>query len=390
MNRPSLSQCFAFCALILCSGGPGCLATVRLFAPGEFDSEIPPPRPNYSLPAGWHARPETEDAADRTPPGLVDGQSRAQADVFFVHPTTHLRGDRWNADTGNAAINEETAAGSIQRQASVFNCCARVFAPRYRQASIFAFIDESGDGLKALDLAYSDVRAAFTYYLKHENRGRPLIVAGHSQGTWHATLLLKEFLPQIRERLVAAYLIGGAVYLDDFAGPADEAVSAGRQSGTANDGLEAFRRSGRSVDTIGRGPFLKACDRADETGCFVTYRALAHGAKLFRLPVDRRAGEASHCVNPLTWRANDSAPGAAALNAGGVPPDLSRVDPALTDAVCRAGLLYVTPPSTAAYGDAYRVRGGNYHVLDYNLFYVNLRENVAARVAKFLSGGGGR
>jgi alpha-beta hydrolase superfamily lysophospholipase len=62
-----------------------------------------------------------------------------------------------------------------------------------------------------VDLAYADVKAAFQYYLAHYNEGRPIIIAGHSQGTAHATRLLHEFFehdPKLRRQLVAAYLIG--------------------------------------------------------------------------------------------------------------------------------------------------------------------------------------
>ena len=69
-------------------------------------------------------------------------------------------------------------------------------------------------GKQALDFAYQDVKAAFEYYLKHYNNGRPIIIASHSQGTWHAESLLHDYFENdstLRKRLVAAYLIGGWV-----------------------------------------------------------------------------------------------------------------------------------------------------------------------------------
>ena len=99
-----------------------------------------------------------------------------------------------------------------------------------------------------------------------------------------------------------------------------------------------------------------------------------------RLPVPGtihdREGVALHCVNPLTWRANQSRRGERKRHHGGVPPDLSGIDPELTDAGCNNGILYISPPAVPAY----EIRGGNYHALDYNLFYINLRRNLAERL----------
>lgn len=327
-------------ALLVITTVVTCAVPERQLPPGSFAAQTPPDAPDYSQEEAWAAHPDREDNADQTPPGLTDNQADAPADVFFIHPTTHLQGEMWNADIDDDGINEGTDNAPIRAQASVFNCCARVFAPRYRQAAIRAFIDQTGDGQKALDLAYSDVREAFQYFLTHESPERPLIVAGHSQGSRHAVRLLKEFYPRIRERLVVAYLIGGPVYRDDFAG-------------------------------TGFGP----CDRATQRNCFVTYRTLRVGTQMQKRPMDRE-GVALHCVNPLTWRANQSRRGERKRHHGGVPPDLSGIDPELTDAGCNNGILYISPPAVPAY----EIRGGNYHALDYNLFYINLRRNLAERL----------
>ncbi len=359
VKRKAFIQSLALPALCLLAT-PSCLAMVSLVGPGDFQNQTRPPAPDYATAAHWSARPDTVDEADQLPPDAIDGQERAQADVFFVHPTTHFSNDHWNANLADEDVNQITDLGSIKRQATVFNCCARIYAPRYRQASIFAFIDDSQDALQALDLAYGDVRAAFEYYLKYENRGRPLIVAAHSQGTLHATRLMREFLPKIRGRLIAAYLIGGAVYRDEFPSSA-----------------------GRGAGDVSAAQDFRVCERANQTGCFVTYRAVARGTSLINLPLDRE-GVAAHCVNPLDWSANSTAIAPAALHRGAVPPDLSRVDPELHDANCDdAGLLNITPPR-GSLDEIYEAGNrGNYHRLDYNLFYMNLRANIRERIAAF-------
>ena len=65
----------------------------------------------------------------------------------------------------DSRANDLTDSWVMRDQASVFNECCRVFAPRYRQATLYSFQDNSGSGEKALDLAYEDVRTAFLYIL---------------------------------------------------------------------------------------------------------------------------------------------------------------------------------------------------------------------------------
>ena len=93
----------------------------------------------------------------------------------------------------SAALNAAVDAWPVRHQAAIFNGAGRVFAPRYRQAHIRVFSVEDSLSLAALKLAYSDIRAAFQHFLDHWDEGRPLIIAAHSQGSWHARWLLQEF-----------------------------------------------------------------------------------------------------------------------------------------------------------------------------------------------------
>ena len=102
----------------------------------------------------------------------------------------------------------------MRDQASVFNSCCDVYAPRYRQATLFAFSDtsEANNGQQALAHAYSDVAAAFEQFLQ-ENPERPIVLAGHSQGSHHLDKLIEEHVvgTAVERRLVAAYPIGFSV-----------------------------------------------------------------------------------------------------------------------------------------------------------------------------------
>ena len=82
-------------------------------------------------------------------------------DVFFVHPTTYLSPDTWNAPLDHADANLRIEKRVLKMQASAYNLAGRIYAPRYRQATFGAFFDQEGNGLQALIYAYKDVQDAF-------------------------------------------------------------------------------------------------------------------------------------------------------------------------------------------------------------------------------------
>ena len=148
----------------------------------------PSEAPDYSNIIYWAAHPYAKDLSDSIPRPLMKEKRDSMTDVFFVHPTTYLQHKKsppsWNASINDATINAKTDYSTILYQASVFNASCRVFAPRYRQAHIAAFFSEDSiTTKKAFDTAYADIKNAFKYYLNNENKGRPIIIASHSQGT---------------------------------------------------------------------------------------------------------------------------------------------------------------------------------------------------------------
>ena len=274
-----------------------------------FAAYTPATGPNYALDSCWAALPTRRDSADAVPAksGLRDEQATATADVFFIHPTTFYRPAAWNADLGKEKLNRFTDQSTIRHQASAFNAAGRIYAPRYRQATLYSFFDEqTPNGQAALDLAYADVKAAFQYYLVHYNQGRPIIIAGHSQGTAHATRLLHDFFdndPKLRRQLVAAYLIGFKVKPDEY-------------------------------------QTIRLCPDSLATGCFISYNSVATGN-------DFPPFHPFAVTNPLTWTL-DTLVAPATLNRGGVSQDFKRIDAQVTDAKIHQGLLWIPRPSPAA------------------------------------------
>lgn len=317
----------------------------------HFADAVSPTAPDYSRSENWSALPDRLDLADSVPAksGQRDGQAGARADVFFVHPTTYTYQpdakavSQWNASLDDATLNRRTDETTILNQASIFNGSGRVYAPRYRQAHYHAFITKSKeDRTGSLNLAYSDVRAAFQYYLSNYNQGRPIIIASHSQGTTHATRLLTEFFDNqpLRKQLVAAYLVGVAIPPDQF-------------------------------KTIPPG------DSATQTGCFVSWNTFARGyvPDYYQNGLNRAL-----CTNPLTWNpTNTYAP--RSLNTGGVGYNY-KYKTRLVDAQVHQGLLWVRKPRVFG---TFLVPVNIWHIADYNFYWQNVRDNVADRLRAYLA-----
>ncbi|MBC6994191.1 DUF3089 domain-containing protein [Neolewinella lacunae] len=327
-----------------------CLAACASVPKLPGDAALPvPPAPDYSRAAHWAALPFTDDPADRTPgDSLEDGQVTAVADVFYIHPTIYFdtrKGNTyWNASLADAKLNQAVDDSAILNHGSIFNAAGKVYAPRYRQAHIKVFY-ERGSTVKdaALDTAYQDVLAAFDYYLQTYNHGRPIIIASHSQGTTHAKRLLADRFDAkpLRQQLVAAYLVGMPVSAQAY-------------------------------------PTIPVCQSATETGCFVswrTYREDFTPKSNYRDTVPSIA-----VVNPLSWTTRTERVPAEA-NLGGVLYNYGKGPlPGLVWAEIRGAGLFTNKPRF--FGDIL-FNTKNYHIGDYNLFWMNVRENAVRRVEAF-------
>ena len=71
----------------------------------------------------------------------------------------------------------------------------------------------------------------------------------------------------------------------------------------------------------------------------------------------------------------------ASQSKGAVVRPFDKVRPKLCDAEVHQGLLWITKPK---FPGSALIRTPIYHAGDYNLFYLDVRENVALRVAEYL------
>jgi hypothetical protein len=167
-------------------------------------------------------------------------------DCFYVYPTVDL-----SVTPGNHTDFSDLAyiLDPLVSQAARFNRSCRVFAPLYRQVTIGTYFSNDPHRDEYFALAYSDVKEAFRHYMGQYNNGRNFVLMGHSQGTGHVTQLIQELIdpdPELRERLIAALLIGGSVAVPD-----GEVVGGTFQN-------------------------IPLCTTANQAGCVIAYRSYAH------------------------------------------------------------------------------------------------------------------
>lgn len=337
---------------------------IRQAAPkGDFEAAEAGRRPDYRQDSSWWAKPGLADDPSRWQPTLWDGRPlpplvpKQRAATFFIHPTTYLERDRWNAPLDPGGDAAYRAKLFVRSQASVFASVSDPWAPKYRQAAYGAFLLKSENAQKALDLAFSDVKAAFESFLAAQPAERPLILAGHSQGALHLLRLLSEYGPRLKDRLVAAYVVGWPV--------------------------------STRADLPATG--LSACDAPRQSACVLSWQSFGEPSNPDMVldawegsrglnGIERRRGDML-CVNPIAGFQRVKATSSA--NAGTLVPNGAFEDavlePGRVGAECRNGFLEI-------YGDIpnlgpFVLPGNNYHVYDYALFWADIRRDAALRLA---------
>ena len=313
-------------------------------------------RPGIGLddPARW--QPATRGEG-RTLPSPAEGEATPEFATFFIHPTSYLERAQWNAALDDTA-SQDLARLYIKGMASPFNRASEIWAPKYRQATIGAFLTDSEDATKAIDAAYDDVRQSFAFFLASLDEDTPVVLAGHSQGSLHLMHLLREEIAgkPIAGRVAAVYVVGWPISIEHD-------LPALGFPACANEGQSGCIMSWSSY-----------AEPADPSAVIETY------ANSTGFDGELRGDSVILCTNPLTGGVGGQAP--ASSNLGTLVPDGDLANgelvPAAIPAQCdERGLLLIGDPPEM--GNAV-LPGNNYHVYDIPLFWANIQRGVVERV----------
>jgi len=308
--------------------------------------------PDYANSANWLSLPSS---------------TSKKVDVFYLSDTTYQKPNANSPNIGpiDDPAMQQGAKAAYSRTVSAFEPVANIYAPYNRQVDAMykkslptAEQNKLEDGIPT-----SDAMAAFDYYVKHYNGGRPYILAGHSQGSNLLANILSQYMkrnPRVYKRMVAAYVIGYSI----------------------------------TPEYLAQNPDLKLADGASDTGVIVSYNTEApvvDGTNPVTLP-------GGIAINPITWTRTEE-PATAEQNLGGIA-----INPKTGFAVVDAQGKPVRVPH---YADAQvnKARGvvicgtadvnllspgnallpkGVYHSFDYPFYYFDTRANAADRVAHYL------
>ena len=285
----------------------------------NFDINLSGDTPNYDNLKYWVEHPEKENHYASLPKNYIDSTYKSVPiiDVFFVHPTLYFKGSTWNADINDKKLNKEIGDAAIKNQASVYLGIANIYAPHYRQMHIQSYYDLE-NGLQAFEVAYLDVKNAFMYYWENFNKGNKFIIAGHSQGTNHTERLLKEMpIKQLHKD-------------------------------------------------------LPPCSSPNQLGCFLSWRTLAEGY----FPKEWEVSDSISCVNPISWQ-TDNLLSKKEEHLGILFKSHKIHYPNSIEAYTEKGVVWIKPIKIL-FARFYKMK--NYHIADYNLYWINIRNNLKYRL----------
>lgn len=282
------------------------------------------------------------------------GENKA-VDLFIVCPTVDLGTDGHT----NMSLTDENIkgnfTGALNMQRGIYEKNCRMYAPYYRQATLADYTLPRQDAAAYFDLAYSDVRAAFLYYMHHENNGRPFVLSGFSQGAEMCLRLLKEFgnTDFVKNNMVACYAIG-------------------------------WRFTPQEAEEY---PYIQPAKCADDLGKVIIFNSEAPEVTSSAIVPQ---GVKTFAINPLTWSCG-SEKALKTLNVGARFTDYNgavvREVPQLTGCYIDSvrGTLKVTDVDKKEFVPGLPLfNEGVYHIYDYQFFYRNLQQNVGLRINTFV------
>jgi hypothetical protein len=337
MKRKTIIVTAILCAFMLAAG----LGTAAGKAESAKSADDVNNVTDYSMPGNWLS---------------MDQSGSLPVDVFYLYPTAWQKGpnDSNYCSVDNISMIKE-ANGAFNRQATAFLPVGNIYAPYYRQAdAVYTLtlptIEQQDEAVRIIPAA--DGVAAFNYYLENYNKGRPYILAGHSQGSNVLLYILAQLKdqPEVLDRMVAAYVIGFSV----------------------------------TKDYLDKNAPLKFATGPDDTGVIISYNTEAEGVT--SSPLVRPGAIA---INPISWTLTDlEAP--KEDNAGSTRPvtmALSDLTPVKDFASAKVNPERGVVVCTSVDSSRFSLQGmpGVYHSYDYPFYFYNIRQNAQNRVEKYLA-----
>jgi hypothetical protein len=315
--------------------------------------------------------------ADAAPPKATDYSKRShwmilptkplkKVDVFYLYPTAYTRP---NASAPIiCAVDDPAMMQGAQvaytRQATAFAPYANIYSPYYRQAdsAARAALPQAQQVKIVAGAPTIDGIAAFKYYIKHFNHGRPFILAGHSLGSNVMANLLEQYMkghPAVYKRMIAAYVVGYSI----------------------------------TPRYLAKNPILRFAKGAKDTGVIVSWNTEAPTV-VGTNPVILPGGLA---INPITWtrkqteataaqnlgsiQLNPATGGTPVLDANGNILRVLNLADARVDKAKGVVICSSVNPADYAFG----FPEGIYHTFDYPFYFFNIRANAAARIHQYFS-----
>jgi hypothetical protein len=329
-----------------------------------FQTYDPPEAPDYTQSGSRLSQPDLN---------IAPFTWNEQGDVFVIVPSVYRGGEHYVLPIDDLRRKSKLERIVRPNYVAPYGEAGRLFAPFYRQASLYSYMTTREDARLAQDFAYQDVKRAFEVFLQQNPPERPIVLVGHNQGAAQLIRLLQDYFandPKLTDRLAVAYIIDYPVPLDLF----DTAFG-----------------------------MLKPCETSQDTGCVAAFgafmpgehviaerfmeRLLVHDGHNFRSVNGRRL----LCINPLIWsRAEDYAPERLHLGgvaAEGLEPDIRpAARPNQVGAQCQGGILLVDKPRSRSLRRTIQI-GAKFRTLPSNLFYEDLKQNAVTRVKALIASG---
>jgi hypothetical protein len=196
-------------------------------------------------------------------------------DCFYYYPTVSL--DQTPNSDLIAGVEELNV---VENQFARYGEHCRLFAPMYRQATLLSLRTAmaTGKGTADEEMRWADIVDSWNYYLEHDNKGRGVVLVGHSQGAGMILRLLKEEIigKPVQDRVISAHAIGTLA----------------------------------NVDADGTFGGMPVCTEPGQAGCFISYlsfRAEAGPDAESNFGKITETGERAICTNPAALSGDGTA-----------------------------------------------------------------------------------